>query len=48
MRLLREDGAGGEEAGAHILIFARLPVDTGAELADRLPAPPESSDQRGG
>ncbi len=29
-------------------IFARLPADAGAELADRLPAPPEPSDQRSG
>jgi len=31
-----------------VFIFARLSRDAGAELADRLPAPPESSDQRGG
>jgi EmrB/QacA subfamily drug resistance transporter len=31
-----------------VFIFARLSRDAGAELADRLPAPVESSDQRGG
>ncbi len=31
-----------------VLIFMRLPPDAGAELADRLPAPAEASDQRGG
>lgn len=31
-----------------VFIFARLSRDAGAELADRLPAQPESSDQRGG
>jgi EmrB/QacA subfamily drug resistance transporter len=31
-----------------VFIFARLSRDAGAELADRLPAPAESSDQRGG
>ena len=31
-----------------VFVFARLSRDAGAELADRLPAPPESSDQRGG
>jgi EmrB/QacA subfamily drug resistance transporter len=31
-----------------VFIFARLARDAGAELADRLPAPAESSDQRGG
>jgi len=31
-----------------VLIFARLPDDAGAELADRLPAPTEASDQRAG
>jgi EmrB/QacA subfamily drug resistance transporter len=30
------------------LIFARLPGDAGAEMADRLPAPAETSDQRAG
>ena len=30
------------------LIFARLPSDAGAEMADRLPAPTETSDQRAG
>jgi len=31
-----------------VLIFVRLPAEAGAELADRLPAPAESSDQRTG
>jgi len=31
-----------------LLIFARLPADAGAELANRLPAPTEASDQRAG
>jgi EmrB/QacA subfamily drug resistance transporter len=31
-----------------VLIFARLPPDAGAELANRLPAPTEASDQRAG
>jgi EmrB/QacA subfamily drug resistance transporter len=30
------------------LIFTRLPGDAGAEMADRLPAPTETSDQRAG
>ncbi|MEP7030835.1 MAG: MFS transporter, partial [Pseudolabrys sp.] len=30
------------------LIFMRLPADAGAEMADRLPAPTEASDQRVG
>jgi len=29
-----------------VLIFARLSPDAGAEMADRLPTPPETSDQR--
>ena len=31
-----------------VFIFARLPSDAGAEMADRLPAPTETSDQRVG
>jgi hypothetical protein len=31
-----------------VFVFARLARDAGAEMADRLPAPAESSDQRGG
>ena len=31
-----------------VLIFMRLPADAGAELADRVPVPTESSDQRNG
>ena len=31
-----------------VFVFARLSRDAGAEMADRLPAPPESSDQRTG
>ena len=31
-----------------VFIFARLPPDAGAEMADRLPAPTETSDQRVG
>jgi hypothetical protein len=31
-----------------VLIFTRLPPDAGAEMADRLPAPTETSDQRVG
>ncbi len=31
-----------------VLIFARLPPDAGAELANRMPAPTETSDQRVG
>ena len=31
-----------------VLIFARLPPDAGAELANRMPAPTETSDQRAG
>ncbi len=31
-----------------VLIFAQLPPDAGAELANRLPAPTETSDQRAG
>jgi MFS family permease len=31
-----------------VFIFARLPADAGAEMADRLPAPTEVSDQRVG
>jgi hypothetical protein len=30
------------------LVFRRLPAEAGAELADRPPAPTESSDQRVG
>jgi len=29
-----------------VIIFARLAPDAGAEMADRLPAPAEPSDQR--
>jgi hypothetical protein len=29
-----------------VFIFARLSPDAGAEMADRLPAPTEASDQR--
>jgi EmrB/QacA subfamily drug resistance transporter len=31
-----------------VLIFAKLPPDAGAELANRMPAPTETSDQRAG
>jgi hypothetical protein len=31
-----------------VFIFARLSPDAGAEIADRLPAPTETSDQRVG
>jgi MFS family permease len=31
-----------------VLIFARLPPEAGAEMADRLPTPAEPSDQRAG
>jgi hypothetical protein len=31
-----------------VFIFARLSPDAGAEMADRLPAPTETSDQRVG
>jgi predicted MFS family arabinose efflux permease len=31
-----------------VFIFMRLPADAGAEMADRLPAPTEISDQRVG
>ena len=31
-----------------VLIFAQLPPDAGAELANRMPAPTETSDQRAG
>jgi MFS family permease len=35
-------------SGLSALIFARLPADAGAELADRIPTPTEVSDQRVG
>jgi hypothetical protein len=31
-----------------VFIFLRLPADAGAEMADRLPAPTETSDERTG
>jgi len=31
-----------------VFIFARLPPEAGAEMADRLPTPVETSDQRAG
>jgi hypothetical protein len=31
-----------------VLLFARLSPDAGAEMADRLPTPAETSDQRAG
>ena len=31
-----------------VLIFAQLPPDAGEELANRMPAPTEASDQRAG
>jgi MFS family permease len=35
-------------SGLSALIFARLPADAGAEMADRTPVPTEASDQRAG
>ncbi len=35
-------------SGISALVFARLPADAGAEMANRLPAPSETSDQRAG
>jgi hypothetical protein len=35
-------------SAASALIFARLPADAGAEMANRLPAPPETPDKPAG